>query len=399
MKRILFVDDELDVLSGLRTMLHRRRHEWDMHFASSGAVALNEIEKQPFDLICSDMRMPEMDGAQLLREVAERWPHMVRIVLSGFGELGQTIKLVPVAHQYLSKPCEGLRIEATLDRCLNVQDMLKRTELRALVGRVKKLPAQPKIYQKLCAAMLRRDVNGSDVAKIIASDAAIAARILQVANSAFFRLSRQIAKIEQAVSYLGFTSIRNLALSAEVLSATKDLKTIPGLSLDAIRVEAVKTAAVMREFTKDTPFADDAFIVGLLHNVGLLVLVEACPDKLELAVRDAQNSSAKLIEAEQKHIGTTHMEVGAYLLAIWGLPYFIVDAVANQNRPERPTTSEFDLWAALTIALQLLSDAKQLSHSTALGVDESFLARVAAPFKWDDAQQAVRNVLAAGDTL
>jgi len=397
-KRILFVDDQQDVLDGLRTMLRRRRSDWQMEFVSSGAAAIVELQKQPYDLICSDMRMPSMDGAQLLNIAAERWPEAARIVLSGYAELAQTIRLVPIAHQYLSKPCEAQRLETTIERCLNVQAMLKRTELRALVGRVKNLPALPKTHRALCVAMARSETTANEIARIVASDTAISARVLQVVNSAFFRLPRQLTKIEQAVSYLGFSAIRNLALSAEVFSASKTVKPVKGFSLDAIQAEAIKTAATMRALTNGTPLADDAFVVGLLHDIGLLILMEVCPAKLQAAYDESTAKQISLPEAERKHIGATHGEVGAYLLALWGLPYSIVEAVASHLEPQGVAHTEFDLLAALVIALQTLADEKQLQQSPPSAIDAEYLNRVHAPFSWEEAGQRTRAVIVAGES-
>jgi len=397
MIRILFVDDEPEILSGLRTMLRRHRDKWQMEFVTSGAAAIAELEKQTYDLICTDMRMPAMDGAQLLATVAERWPETVRIVLSGHADLGQTIRLVPIAHQYLSKPCEANRIEATIQRCTNVRDLLKRGELRAVVGRIKKLPALPKTFESLCTAMARAETTAPEIAKIVASDPAIAARILQVVNSAFFRLPRQITKIDQAVSYLGFTAIRNLALSAEVFSASKPSKSLQHFDPAAIQSQAIKTAAVMRALTKGTPLGDDAFVVGLLHDIGLLVLAEACPDKLQLASNESIATGAPLHETERKHVGASHAELGAYLLALWGLPYTIVEAVAYRHEPERGAQTEFDLLAALVIALQLLAEEKQLQHTASLTVDAGYLERIHAPFSLDEARERTRAVILAGE--
>ncbi len=397
MKRILFVDDEPEILDGLRAVLRRRRNEWQMDFVTSGAVAIEAMEKQPYELICSDMRMPDMDGATLLTLVAERWPETVRLVLSGYAELAQTMRLVPIAHQYLSKPCDGKRVETTLDRCLKVRELLNRADLRALIGRVKTLPTSPKTYSSLCAAMARPDATAQEVTKIVASDTVIAARVLQVVNSAFFRLPRQIAKIEQAVSYLGFTAIRNLALSAEVFSASKISKSVSGFNLDVIQSEAIQTAAVMRSLSKGTALADDAFVVGLLHDIGLLILMEVCPEKLQAALDDSIATHIALHDAERKHIGASHAEVGAYLLALWGLPYSIVDAVAFQNQPEHGPHTEFDLLAALVIALKILSDEQQLQHPIPLTIDAAYLVTVHAPFSWDEAQQRTRTVVLAGE--
>jgi HD-like signal output (HDOD) protein len=398
MKRILFVDDDPEILDGLRTMLRRRRNDWEMEFAISGDAAIKELEKQPCDLICSDMRMPGMDGAQLLTIVAQRWPAAVRIVLSGYSELAQIVRLVPVAHQYLCKPCETQRLENTLERCMKVQEMLQRTELRELVGRIQRLPTQPKVFQHLCAAIANMDTTATEISNIVASDPAIAAKVLQVVNSAFFRLPRQIAKIQQAVSYLGFAAIRNLALSAEVFSSSKALGSKGNFDLEAIQVEAVKTAAVMRALTKDTALADDAFVVGLLHDIGLLILLEVCPEKLQAAYDKSQAESIPLHQAENELIGATHAEIGAYLLAIWGLPYSIVDAVAHQNDPEYVPQSEFDLLACLAISLKILDEEKQLKHPPPLNIDAAFLGRVNAPFDWEEAKKRTQAVILAGES-
>jgi DNA-binding NtrC family response regulator len=106
-KRILFVDDEEHVLEGLRNLFRRQRHVWDMVFVTSGEAALVELEKAPFDVIVSDMRMPGMDGATLLLHVKSRYPSVVRIVLSGHAERAAMVRALSVAHQFLSKPCEA----------------------------------------------------------------------------------------------------------------------------------------------------------------------------------------------------------------------------------------------------------------------------------------------------
>jgi DNA-binding NtrC family response regulator len=124
MKRILFVDDEMAVLDGIRTMLRKKRNEWHLEFANSAAKALELLEQHRFDLICSDMRMPGMDGAQLLTLVSERWPRVARIVLSGHAELAQTAKMRIVAHESLGKPCNAEQLQSTIDRCLAVETLV-----------------------------------------------------------------------------------------------------------------------------------------------------------------------------------------------------------------------------------------------------------------------------------
>jgi len=218
MKRILFVDDEPAVLDGLRARLRCLRSSWEMVFVESGARAIAEIEQRSVDVIVSDMRMPVMDGAQLLASVAERWPETVRIVLSGYSEEEKTARLLSVAHQHLSKPCDVLQLENAINRCFQLHELLREQRLRAIVGRIRQIPAMPRVYSKLRAAMGRDDVSVQEIAQIVCEDPAIAAKVLQVVNSSFFRIARRIARVDQAISYLGFAAIRNIVMSVEVFS-------------------------------------------------------------------------------------------------------------------------------------------------------------------------------------
>ena len=84
MRKVLFVDDEANVILALKRMLRPLRNEWKMEFVTSGAEALGVLEKEKYDVVVTDMRMPEMDGAQLLETVREKYPGIVRIILSGF---------------------------------------------------------------------------------------------------------------------------------------------------------------------------------------------------------------------------------------------------------------------------------------------------------------------------
>src|SRR5262249_19689406 len=159
---------------------------WSMTFADSGAVALERMQERPYDVIVSDLRMPGMDGAKLLEIVSGRWPETVRIVLSGSAELEQTIRLVPFAHQDLSKPCQPHHLENVIDRCLLLHDLLGQSSLRSLVGRIRALPTLPRIYAALQAIIQDDNVTVAEVAKLVADDPALAARVLQIVNSAFF---------------------------------------------------------------------------------------------------------------------------------------------------------------------------------------------------------------------
>lgn len=106
MMRVLFVDDEPLVLTGLQRQLRPRRHEWKIACALGGEAALVELEAAPFDVIVTDLCMPGMDGTALLRAVQQRYPTLMRLVLSGNTDQNTVAQAAAVAHQCLSKPCD-----------------------------------------------------------------------------------------------------------------------------------------------------------------------------------------------------------------------------------------------------------------------------------------------------
>src|ERR1700733_673715 len=128
-KRILFVDDEPMVLSGLQRSLRLMRSEWEMVFAPGGNEALAAMDLQKFDIIVTDMRMPGMDGAQLLEEVQKRSPQSLRMILSGQSDRETILRSVNPTHQYLSKPCEGEELRSRLMRALALRDLLENPEV------------------------------------------------------------------------------------------------------------------------------------------------------------------------------------------------------------------------------------------------------------------------------
>ena len=397
MKRVLFVDDDAALLDGLRGRLRSLRNRLEMVFVESGPRAITELEQSSFDVLVTDMRMPGMDGAQLLNVVSGRWPEMIRIVLSGYSEEEQVARLISVAHQYLSKPCEASQLENAIDRCLQLHGLLREPQLRAIVGRIRQLPALPRTCARLREVMGRDDISVKQVADVIAADSAITAKVLQIVNSSFFRLSRRITRIDQAVSHLGFLAIRNVAMSVEVFSLWQSKPGAVRFDPERSQQHAPHTGAIARALTHNTPLADDALLAGLLHNIGYGILMQECPQDMAKVVELARAESLPMHEAERKVIGASHAEIGAYLLGLWGLPYAVIEAVAYQHHPQQVQQTQFDVLAALSTARALLpADAPNafgFVEPAGGQVDASYLSRLNAPFDWPQAKELAVGAL------
>jgi HD-like signal output (HDOD) protein len=360
----------------------------------SGDEAIAAFEEQHVDLIVSDVRMPGMDGGQLLSVVKQRWPNAVRIIVSGYSDPAQAIRLTSLAHQYVAKPCDGRQLENIIERCFHLQDLLSQERLRQVVGRIGKLPAMPKTYGRLQTALSQPSVTAGEVADIVNADAAIASKVLQITNSAFFRLRKPIVRIKEAITYLGFATIRNLVLSAEISSQWKIPQDLPELDLEQLQSHAQLAAAACKSLAGGRVSADDAWLAGLLHDIGYWILIQECPKELVQALELSRAQGLPLYECERRATGATHAEIGAYLLGLWGLPYSIVEAVALHHTPTAVTPHGYDLLGALAVSHALLERAGAHALTAACepdpAVDAAYLASLDAPFDWNESQRRVR---------
>jgi len=347
--RILFVDDEPNVLDGLRTMLRRHRRDWDMRFVTCGHEALEELAQAPFDVLVTDMRMPDMDGAALLKQVQEEHPGVARIVLSGNAEQELAARAIPVAHQFLAKPCDPAVLENVVARAGNVQSLMVNDALREIVGKLKRVPSSPRTYWELMAAMRNASTTAHDVARILNRNMSMCAKLLQIVNSAFYRLSRRITSVQDAVTYLGFSTVRQLALAAEVFQkyAGADLG---DMSLVRLEEHARCVGGLASHFVEGQSEREDAYVGGLLHDIGKVILATEFPEQTREVIASMQSNGIAMHVAEQREYGVTHADIGGYLLGLWGLPYAIAEAVTYHHEPQRVDQTGLDALAAVYVA-------------------------------------------------
>ncbi len=382
MKRaLLFVDDEPNVILGLKRMLRVMRDKWDVHFAASGAEALQVLTKVHIDVVVSDMRMPEMDGASLLEEVMRCYPHIARIILSGYSDQKMILRSTKVAHRFLVKPCDLETLKNMVERACFVNNLLVNDKLVELVRGIDFLPSLPILYHKLINEMYDPDTSLKRVGDIIAQDVAMSAKILQVVNSAFFGLPQKVTSPHLAVSLLGLDVIKGLVLYVQVFAALENDTTAEGLSLEdlwqhSLQVSALAEEIVLGEVDNDKILRGDALIVGLLHDIGKLLLLKI-PGHHARIEKYMREKKCSYCGAEYELTGSSHAEVGAYLLGLWGIPDHIVEAVALHHFPSRLPDNTFTALTAVHIANALLHKEDCTNTTEAIpGLDIKYLARV-----------------------
>ncbi|HED13984.1 MAG TPA: HDOD domain-containing protein [Gammaproteobacteria bacterium] len=358
--KILFVDDEPRILEGIERMLFHLTDEWDIICTESGEAALEILDNESCQVLVTDMRMPGMDGAALLQEVCVHHPDVIRIILSGHAELESALRVVPVAHQFLTKPCAAETLVETVVRSCRLHKTLKNRELRKLIGKLKNLPSVPRIYSELGTALMDPAMDAQGVAQIISQDPAMCAKVLQLVNSSFFTRAAHISDISQAVVLLGFQMIKNLVLSVEIFHLSANTPKLPEeFHIEELQRHALSTALIAKDMFSGRLQVDDAFMGAMLHDIGKLILASEAPWELDNALKLATEETLPVFVAEQRLMGVSHAEIGAYLLGMWGLPYPIVEAVANHHNPmQYSQCTTFGIPEAVHLANDLVNGAE-----------------------------------------
>ena len=377
MKQLLFVDDETKLLDGLKRSLRPMRHEWNMTFVASGAEALMALEQAPFDVIISDMRMPGMDGAQLLNEVQQRYPQIVRIVLSGHSDKEMIYQSIAAAHQYLDKPCESELLQAAVMRACALRELLGNDSLRGLVTGMRQIPSQPTLYAEIRREAESTTASIGTIGAIISKDMGMTAKILQLVNSAFFGLRGTVSTAVQAVNLLGLDTVQALVLIVHVFSQFTSSRSSL-FSMDRLLAASLETGSLAREIAKaeQAPalVVEQAYTAGLLHDVGSLVFAANVLGRYDATLKTAHDKDIPVWEVERQEFGASHADVGAYLLGLWGLGDPIVEAVAFHHHPSDCMGKTFSPLTAVHVANVLQQElSQQVTEGAASQIDSTYL--------------------------
>ncbi len=382
--QILFVDDEGRVLDGLRRSMRPMRKEWDTFYVETGAEALKFMESHPTDVIVSDMRMPEMDGTTLLCEVRDRWPEVVRIILSGHSERSSVLASVIPTHQFLAKPCEPDLLKHAINRTYQLRQLLSDQSLVKLLSRVGTVPSAPNLYHSILAEAKAPDASMKRIGNIIRQDVGMSAKILQLVNSAFFGLPRQVDDPAIAASLLGLDIVVTLVLSIKVFSEFQgqegpalDINQLWQHSLTCATWSKAIAASMLGEKSIET---GQAFIAGMLHDLGKLILAANLPAQYNVAMEISEFKHLGLWHAEYEVFGASHAQVGAYLMSLWGLPDAVVAAIAWHHDPAAAGTGgSFSPLTAVHVANGLISPSDK-----GLPIDMEYLKQIGCYSKLDE---------------
>jgi HD-like signal output (HDOD) protein/CheY-like chemotaxis protein len=391
--RILFVDDEPMVLKGLERSLRGMRSEWEMQFVLGGPEALDAMARETFDVVITDMRMPGMDGAELLDQVRQRFSQTVRMVLSGQSDKEAVFRAIRPTHQYLSKPCNIEELKQKLRCALSLRDVLQSPELKQRVSQMENVPSLPCSYRDLRSQLENSHPNLNKITRIVSRDPGMTAKLLQLVSSDFLVSVACSASPKQAVSIIGIENLRSLVLSGSLFSEFPEtLAEKLALVCKHSYATALYAEAIARCERANDSVIQECYVAGLLHQIGSIVLASAYPDQFDSS-NERSEMKALLIEREKNPFGSAHGLVGAYLLGLWGLPNAIVEAVAAHHAPSQVCPAAF----CPLLAVHVADYWERQWHSSVgcnedIAIDESCLATLGLKERLADWQERCRNI-------
>jgi len=344
MQKVLLVDDNPNVLYSFKRALHSGGNQWTILTAESAADALEIMSQENIDIIISDLRMPVMDGVALLRIVSQQSPSTLRIAITGDADPILCQQATLVAHQFIAKPIEPQELARIINQAVGVSNLVMKPEIKRAILKIANLPSQPGLYNQLLAELNKPDVNLEYISSVISQDISMTAKILQLVNSAYFGLAREVKEVSQAVFYLGVETIRDLSFSVHLFSQF-DQTLIERSGLGNLWDHSLRVAscsrAIMASTIIDKKVIAGAFTAGLLHDIGKLILGTTSPGFYSTLNALKLDDPSQYLVRERNEFGSTHADIGAYLLGSWGLPQDIINAVLTHHSFESLKSIDF----------------------------------------------------------
>jgi HD-like signal output (HDOD) protein len=358
MKRTIYVvDDQSSVLDTVVFALRALNPDWEVTPFSAPVPALEAIKAKAPDVVLTDQQMPDMLGSELLEQVRNLTPTTVRIIMSGC--VAQTkLTLITSAHQYLGKPFDANQLKNVVERSLDARERVVDKGMLSMVTSIRSIPSLPQVHHSLLAELEDIRNTNSSIAKLIGDDPGLSIKLLQLANSSLFSRGNFITNLDEAVSSLGTDTIAAVILSQSIF---KHYETLKGQDVDLMKVWAHcwETACLAQKICREKhlghDIGDEAFLAGLLHEVGRFVLIDNFPDQYKAACQKARQTKKPLGPIILEMFQANPSQLSGYVLELWGLPGPVVNSITYLDNPEEDPTKGFSMTTALYVANKLAS--------------------------------------------
>lgn len=331
---------------------------WEPIVVATPSEALAQLKHTESAAVVISMTAQEKEAVDFLGAVSYQQPSVLRLVYADLSNPNSLLSLLGIAHQFLPKNNGAPALKAALEQASVMANWLPSAPARQLLRRMRQLPSPPQVYLETIKELQNPDGSLEKVGQIVTRDPALAAKLLQMANSSALGLQQALVSPSEAVMYLGFSTTRALLVMAHTLNSLSGFDA--GLfSLDRLWDHSFRTARLAHSLARaeKLPFAsvEESFTAGLLHDLGKLVLAANHAKRYAQITQHARSCAVPLWELEQKEFEANHADLGACLLSMWGLPANIVEAVALHHYPTCLVYHGFSPLTAVHVANSLVT--------------------------------------------
>ena len=361
MPRVMFVHPDAEELERWRRMLLTERNGWQVELFTAVGLAWARLTEAAPDLIVVPMCVA-LDGRVLLAQVRDTRPEVARVLVAGGVCDDRVVDGQRIAQRVLPDDAEPLVFVETLSHLLLQRDLLSEPGLRSVLGRIGQLPAAPDVHARLVRRLRDPNATLAEFAALVSEDSGLATQVLRLANGAYFGRGRSVSSLEGAAARLGTRLLTSVVLAAEAFGSFG--KPAGSFSMDAFQHHASLVARIATGLEPRATWNDDAFSAGLLHDVGRLAIASQMPKDLARIEKRAAYEGLPLHVVEREVLGADHAAIGAALLAQWGLPTAVVEAVERHHELSLAGEFALDATMAVAVANRLARDVERFSPGT-----------------------------------
>lgn len=319
--RIMILDDEVDLIHGLRRALRSTRLQFDIEYFTTPREALERLATCEFDVIVTDMRMPEIDGAEFLRRAIAYSPTSVRFVLSGQADERTIIRCLPYTHQHIAKPCDVSAVVKRISSVIEQSNSNFPAQYRRMLSSLLRLPVLPSVLRRVREELSSASPSVMVLAECIASDAGLSAKLLQLTSSSFFGHPDAILSPARAAARLGLEVFRKVVFEADVFEDLVLPDELGGLqkALEQTASDALFESAIEETLSQGELAAK---IMQRISQLGPVCLAHS-----------NARAGLKTDPAELERLGAT---ATTYLMTILGLPQALIARGAAETNATPP---------------------------------------------------------------
>ncbi len=372
---IVFIEDNSEILAEIRHIFHNMESVWNLHYFDHTVEASSFLHQHHADILCISYDLTSSNSENFIGSIQSEYPNTARIIYYNESSDVPEKDLRKYAHEIIKRPFGSREFLFVIQKTLNLHKILSDDNLIQTLSKITELPTMPDIYLKLKNELEKEDCYIRNIAEIISEDVAMTAELLKFVNSAYFSLPTKIMDPTRAISYIGIEALKAIVIQEKLFSYYGDIPNMP-FSFSDFNTHSQLTGHLAKQLTsyerKMPKMIEESFTAGMLHDIGKLVLLKF-PDFNKQKLEYIKEHKCSGVEAEYKILGTSHAEIGAYLLGLWNFPDSILEAVAFHHYPEKTPLSSFSTLTSVYIANGMTSNAKNINDYDTSTVDTDYV--------------------------